>query len=457
MKRVFIADNTLCQVKNLSFKEKIEIAKGLEKIGADIIEIPAISNVKADSLFIKTISSFVKTGIISVGAGFSIESVQNAASALKGVEKGRIRIEIPISSVGMEYTLHKKGQKLIDWIGEAVSAAKKKCKDVEFVALDATRAEDSVIEASIGAAVKAGAGTITLSDDAAEMLPDELAKFVSSATKGAGAEVGVAISNKNGLAVAGAALSIKKGVCLIKTSAVGDGIAIDTLSALLKNNGEKMGARTNLSYTELNRTTKLIRQIDEKSVALQTSNKDGGADLSIKLDVEDDKETVMAAAAKLGYELSDEDMNHVYDEFKRVASKKPNVGAKELDAIIASTALQVPPTYKLDTYIINNGNIINSSAQVSLIKDGASIQGVSIGDGPIDAAFRAIEQIIGHHYELDDFQIHAVTEGKEAVGSAMIKLRANGKIYSGSGISTDIIGASIRAYVNAINKIVYEG
>ena len=84
------------------------------------------------------------------------------------------------------------------------------------------------------------------------------------------------------------------------------------------------------------------------------------------------------------------------------------------------------------------------------------LRDICFGDGPIDAAFLAIDKIIGHHYELDDFQIQAVTEGKEAMGSALVKLRCNGKLYSGNGISTDIIGASIRAYINAVNKIVYE-
>ena len=105
---------------------------------------------------------------------------------------------------------------------------------------------------------------------------------------------------------------------------------------------------------------------------------------------------------------------------------------------------------------MNNGNIISASAQIQLAKDGRSMQGISIGNGPVDAAFLAIEQIIGHRYELDDFQIQTVTEGKEAMGSAIVKLRANGRLYSGNGISTDIIGASIRAYLNAVNKIVYE-
>ena len=157
----------------------------------------------------------------------------------------------------------------------------------------------------------------------------------------------------------------------------------------------------------------------------------------------------------LGYDLSEEDMHKVYEEFCKVAEKK-KVGAKELDAIVASVALQVPPTYKLVSYVINSGNILPASAQIKLDKAGEVMHGVMVGDGPIDAAFKTIEQIITRHFELDDFQIQSITEGKEAMGSALVKLRSNGKLYSGKGISTDIIGASIRAYLNAVNKIVYE-
>ena len=116
----------------------------------------------------------------------------------------------------------------------------------------------------------------------------------------------------------------------------------------------------------------------------------------------------------------------------------------------------MPTTYKLISYLVNNGNIISATAQITLEMVGKELQGVSIGDGPIDAAFLAIEQIIGHRYELDDFQIQSVTEGTEAMGSAVVKLRSGGKLYSGNGISTDIIGAAIKAYLAAVNKIVYE-
>ena len=132
------------------------------------------------------------------------------------------------------------------------------------------------------------------------------------------------------------------------------------------------------------------------------------------------------------------------------------VGAKELDAIIATVAHQVPPTYRVQSYILNSGNLISSTANIVLEKGNRTLKAVGLGDGPVDAAFKTIEQIIGHHYELDDFQIQSVTEGREAMGEALVKLRSNGKLYSGKGISTDIIGASIIAYVNALNKIVYE-
>ena len=118
--------------------------------------------------------------------------------------------------------------------------------------------------------------------------------------------------------------------------------------------------------------------------------------------------------------------------------------------------MQVPPTYVLDTYVITAGNTISSTAHLRIRNMDQMMEGVCIGDGPIDAAFLAIENVTGRHYELDDFQIQSVTEGREAMGQTVVKLRSQGKVYSGRGISTDIVGASILAYINALNKIVYE-
>ena len=143
-------------------------------------------------------------------------------------------------------------------------------------------------------------------------------------------------------------------------------------------------------------------------------------------------------------------------EVQRVAEKKESIDARELEAIVATAAMQVPSTYHLVSYLVSTGNVISPMAEVTLKTGERTQSGVSMGDGPIDAAFRALEQIIGHHYELDDFEIQSVTEGRGAVGSALVKLRHDGRLYAGQGISTDIIGASVRAYLNALNKIIYE-
>ena len=164
----------------------------------------------------------------------------------------------------------------------------------------------------------------------------------------------------------------------------------------------------------------------------------------------------MQYVERLGYSLSDEDAEAVFEAFKKIAASKERVSATELDAIVASAALQVPPTYTLDGYVINSGLSFKATSHISLRKNGELIEAVSLGDGPIDSSFKSIESVVGKHYELDDFSIQAVTEGREAMGESVVKLIADGKVYSGRGISTDIVESSIRAYINALNKIAYE-
>ena len=457
MTQITIADTTLCSEGNtFSFKEKIEITRQLEKLCVDVIEIPQIENVRTDILFVRTVSSFVKNSVLSVAAGSTPESIENAALSLSAAAHPRIRIELPLSPVGMEYFAHKKPPKMLEWISNAVSLAKKKCADVEFSALDATRAEADFLAEAIKVAVDAGATSVSVTDSAAEMMPDDFAAFACDIAAKAGVSVAVAINNKNGLSCADAILAVKNGVSAVKTAVDGNVAPLEIFALMIKNCGNTCGFSSNIKYTELHRIVKQISWITDSSKNERSAVTVSSADQSgIRLDANDDQAAVTSAVAQLGYDLSDEDNTKVYEEVLRVASKK-TVGAKELEAIVASVALQVPASYKLESYVINNGNIISASAQVTLTKDGKTMQGICIGDGPVDAAFLAIEQIIGRHYELDDFQIQSVTEGKEAMGSAIVKLRSGGKLYSGNGISTDIIGAGIRAYINAVNKIVYE-
>ena len=458
MKKIFITDATLNTKNTFSFKEKIEIARQLENLNVDVIELPALLNVKSDTLLIRTISSFVKNAILSVAVGLNKSGVDNAVSALNNCNKKRLRIEVPVSTFGMEYSCHKKPDKMLGLVEELVSYAKQYTNDVEFCALDATRAEEEFLQNIVSAAVKSGANTVTLCDTAAIFMPDKFAEFIEKFAflEENGVALSVAVNNKYALAVGSAVLAISGAANGVKLGVGGEEIPLEAFANIIKNCGESYGYSAAVKYTELSRIVgqigRIIDNVKDDKKALPTGTAE---EIGIRLDKNDTKNDVVAAAANLGYDLSGDDQTRVYEEFLRVADKKA-VGVKELDAIIASVALQVEPTYKLVSYVINTGNIINASAQITVSKDGKDIQGISMGNGPIDAAFLAIEEVVGRHFELDDFQIQSVTEGKEAMGSAVVKLRADGRVYSGNGISTDILGASIRAYINAVNKIVYE-
>lgn len=459
MKKISICDMTLCPSKGAySFKEKIEIARQLGNLCVDAIEIPEIVNVRTDVLLVKTISSFVKKSVISVDAGGSAQGIENAAAALANTAMPRIRVSLPVSVVGMEYGYHKKGPKMLELIKKLVSAAKEKCADVEFCALDATRAEEGFLPQVAAAAISSGATSFTICDSEGIMMPDEFAAFAADFISASGIDesikVGIMCRDLNGLAAASAILAVKSGASAVKTACGSDITDLETFAGIIKNCGTSGGFGSDIKFTQLSRIISQISRITKGAVS-SDSVAPVSSDDNIRLDAKDGIDAVAVAVKKLGYDLSAEDEAKVFEEFRRVAEKKA-VGAKELDAIVASSALQVPATFKLISYVVNTGNIISSSAQIKLSRDDREISGISMGDGPIDAAFVTIEQIIGHHYELDDFQIQAVTEGKEAMGSAIVKLRSNGKLYSGNGISTDIVGASIRAYLNALNKIVYE-
>lgn len=176
----------------------------------------------------------------------------------------------------------------------------------------------------------------------------------------------------------------------------------------------------------------------------------------VALTAHDNMTTVLKAVEKLGYDLSEEDGAQVWEAFKAIAARRDAITSRELDTIVASAAMQVPSAYVLRTYSITASNTSASMAHMVLEKHGQMMEGVALGDGPVDAAFLAIENILGCHYELDDFQIRSVTEGREAMGETVVRLRSGGKLYSGRGTSTDIVGSSIQAYINALNKITYE-
>ncbi len=454
MRKITVSDATLSVIKekemSLTFREKLSIAEKLDLVNVDGIELPLLSNGKEDEVICQTISKVIKNAMVKIPVGRTVEEVKVAYDCVKEARTPCLQVVMPVSTAQMEYFYHLKAPAMLEKISELVREAKSLCAQVEFCAVDAFRAEDGFIELVSKTAKENGACAITISDEAGDAFPEDYAKMVKKIKDALDIEVYVKPSNKLSLAPACALEAIKAGANGVKTSSIGEYLSLSVLADITRAKKYDIDATCDIDVTKAKTVMSSLEKSNEENEIISSSTSNGfvSAEASMK--------EVVDIVKNLGYELSEEDNGKVYEEFKRVSDKKENIEIKELEAIIASTAMQVPSTYHLVNYVVNSGNIIPATANVTLEKDGEKFTGVSTGDGPIDAAFHAIEQVIGHHYELDDFQVHAVTKGREAVGSSIIRLRADGKLYPGNGVSTDIVGACIRAYINALNKIVYE-
>lgn len=460
MKKINVTDITLKKVSqdrevSLLFREKTAIASCVDSIGADAIELAPIKNLREDTIIYKTISQNLSSTTVAIPVGFSTDEVDAAWECVKDAKSARLQVELPTSTVQMEYTYHIKADKMIEKIIELTAAAKKLCGDVEFSALDATRADSDFLVRAAKAAEENGATIVTICDDAGISLPEEIAALVKTVKAEVSVPVYVQVSDHISMAVASALSAVSAGADGLKAAMAGkDALLTAKLCDAVTARGDELGIETSLA------NTKIHSSIDDLLANINQSTYESSETVSDKkkilLDSESTLSQVSQSAQLLGYDLSDEDCGNVHKALLQVCEKKGSVGAKEFEALIASFAMQAPSAYHLESYTTNCGNLTNSMSQVTLIRGDETLCGVSTGDGPIDSVFRAIEQSIGFHYELDDFQVQAITEGKGALGSALVRLRSNGKLYSGNGTSTDIVAASIRAYINALNKIVFE-
>ena len=466
MNQIRISDITLKQTGkdfSLSFKEKIEIPKLLDKLGVTVIELEGITQPKIDTLRIKSVASTVKNSIVAVPVALTAESVDATWNAVKEAVHPRLQVFASVSPVQMEYLFHKKPDAMLTAISETITACCTKTRDVEFIADDATRSDAAFLYQAIKTAIAAGATTITVCDATGAMLPDELGSFLDTLYENVSelkdVVLGISCSNELAMADACAIAAIRHGACEIKAAAYQiNRISLPHVSRLLAVKGDACGVTSSVRTVEMNRIVKQIAWLCETSRSKNSPFDNGVQDEveDIVLTNQDNITTVLKAVEKLGYDLSEEDGAQVWAAFQKIAARKDVISSKELDTIVASAAMQVPATYTLTSYNITASNTSSSMAQMKLEKNGQPMEGVALGDGPVDAAFLALENILGCHYELDDFQIRSVTEGREAMGETVIKLRSNGKLYSGRGTSTDIIGSSILAYISALNKIAYE-
>ena len=459
MKKIIVSDYTLKELctkdgSQLLFREKLSVALSISRYGADVIELPPVKKAKEDSVVYKTISESVKNSKILIPVGITGESVKIAAECVKSALHPVLQVSLPVSTVQMEYMYRLKGPKMVETIKTLVSMCRSYSEEVEFEALDATRAEIPFLIECIKAAEEAGATSIALSDDSGEMMGDEIGAFVSEVKKETKLPLIIKVSDHLSMGVSDALFALKAGADGVKCSITGgSALSTDDFASALRAKGDKIGVRSSLKFTEIHSDIETLLKSMQKSVKEEENATLDGA---VFLDSSSTQEEVFEAVKALGYDLDGDDEKKVYDAVKRLTEKKSSIGAKELEAVVASSAMQVPATYTLKSYVSTISNMVNAVSNVILEDENGTLSGVATGDGPIDSAFKAIETCIGHHYELDDFQIQAVTEGKEALGSALVRLRSSGRLYSGNGLSTDICGASIRAYINALNKIAYE-
>lgn len=466
MNQIKISDVTMKHMTegaSLSFREKIELSKLLDTLGASVIELEGVGEARTDALRVKSIAAAVKNSTVAVPVALNNDNINLVWSALKSAKHPRLQVCAPASSVQMEYLYHKKPEAVLEDIKESISVCKELCDDVEFVADDATRSDNAFLSKAITTAIEAGATTITVCDSAGTMFPQEFAQFIANLFDLTPAlkevNLGVSCNNELFLADACAIAAIMQGAVEIKAAAYCTNTAsLTNVAKIISTKSATMNITTGISVSQLSRIIGQITWMCETQ-RKKTSPFDSGVrtdDEDVYLTVHDEADSILKAVATLGYDLSQEDGPKVVEAFRKIAAKKEQVSIRELDAIVASAAMQVPQTYQLETFVINSGNTISSTAHMKLKKNGEVLEGVCIGDGPIDAAFLAIESITGRHYELDDFQLKAVTEGREAMGQTIVRLRSGGKLYSGRGISTDIVCAGINAYLSALNKIVYE-
>ena len=460
MRKIIISDITLKKISedravSLLFREKSAIANCADKIGVDVIEIPAVKSPAEDKIIYKTIAQNVQDAIFAIPVGFNTEDIAVAWECIKDAKKPRLQVELPVSTLQMEYTYHVKQAKMLEKITTLIKTAKEFCDDVEFSALDATRADEDFLITAVKEAEASGASVITICDDAGALTPDNIADLVAKVKEAVSIPVYVQVSDSVSMAVASAFFAVKSGADGLKCAMAGkNALLTGEISDAINACGTQIDAEIKLNNTKIHASIEdMLSSISHDAYETNKVVSDGK---KILLDTDSTIDQVAQAAAVLGYELSDSDVGNVHKVLKQVCEKKGAVGYKEFEAIIASSAMQAPSTYHFETYTTTSSNMSTSMSQVTLKCNDEIICGVSNGDGPIDSVFRAIEQCIGHHYELDDFQVQSVTEGKEALGSALVRLRNNGKLYSGNGTSTDIVAASIRAYINALNKIVFE-
>ena len=500
-KKVIIFDTTLRDGEqspgmSMNLKEKIEMAKQLERMGVDVIEAGFASSSKGDFESVKTIAEVIKTCKVASLARASADDIDKAWEAVKGAAFPRIHLFIATSDLHLEYKLKMSREEVLEAVKQMTRRAAGYCSDVQFSAEDATRSDMGFLAKVVKAAIKAGATTINLPDTVGYTTPEEHEAFFLEIRRRVPELDSVVISSHChddlGLAVANSLAAVRGGARQVECTVNGIGeragnAALEEIIMALNVRKNQFRVETNINTKEIARSSSLLSRITGVKVQpnkaivgenafaheagihqhgvlakaetyeIMTPASIGLKENNLVLGKHSGKHAFRDRLYELGYTLSDDELADAFGKFKKLADRKKRVYDKDIEALVEKESDQIPKTFTLVSYVINSGNTITSTATVSLVKDGKHFERVAIGSGPIDASFKAMNKIVGRQLELDDYQINSISEGEDAQGDAKVVIKnEKGKTCSGRGLSTDIIEASILAYVSAINKMYYQ-
>ena len=503
MKRIKIFDTTLRDGEqspgcSMNLSEKIEMAKQLEALGVDIIEAGFAIASPMDFKSVQAISAAVKNCTVASLARCTKGDIDAAWGAVKDACHPRIHVFIATSDIHMEYKLQMTREQVLQRITEMVSYAKSFCQDIEFSAEDASRSEPAFLAQCYSNAVAAGATTLNVPDTVGYSTPQEmgdLIRYLKEHVVGVeNTDISVHCHDDLGMAVANTLACVQAGATQVECTVNGIGeragnASLEEVVMAIHTRKDFYQAETGINTRQIYRSSKLLSNITgvpippSKAIVganafahesgihqhgvianAQTYEIMNSADVGIPrntmvLGKHSGKHALREKLVSMGYDLDEQEMDQVFSRFKDLADKKKNLTSADIEALVLhrrNTVINASGTAcQLVGHVVNAGAGVPNTSCVRLQKDGQVMEEVAIGSGPLDASFKAINRMLGMDVRLESFSLNAVTDGEDAIGEAVVKLESpNGDTFTGTGLSTDIIESSIRAYVNGINKMM---
>ncbi len=499
MEKVIVFDTTLrdgeqAAGSSLNVQEKLEIAKQLEKLGVDVIEAGFPISSPGDFEAVQTIAKEIRQPIICALSHANPEAVDRAWEAVKEASHPRIHVFLSASDIHLFYQLKKNRDEILQISRDMVARAKSYVADVEFSPMDASRTEPTYIYRILEAVIEAGATTVNIPDTVGYAIPQEFGDLIEGIFNNVPnihrAIVSVHCHNDLGLAVSNSLEAIRRGARQVECTINGIGeragnASLEEIVMALKTRNDFFSLSTNIKTNQIYKTSRLVSELTgfvvQPNKAIVGANafrhqsgihQDGVIKKAITYEIMDPKSVGIPASslvlgklsgrhafkerlAELGYTLNDEALDHAFKAFKELADKKKEVTDRDIESLVSEELRSVSEVYHLDHVEVSCGNRSIPTATVRVIApDGQVLADAALGTGPVDAVYKAINRILGVPNELTEFTVKSVTEGIDAIGEVLIRIESDGVTYTGRGAATDIIVASAKAYMNALNRLL---